>query len=718
MAGFDQYQAIPGHNAQFKDGNLNLKNDPNPPSTESIVFLGTATDGPLNQPVRVTPDTVNLVFGKVAFNNGIPNGATLIPAFEEAWQAGCRDIRLMRVTGESAVSSLAATPYSETTEKIIDAEIGIGRGNDVATFVLPHGGITPASVVVKANGVILPSTAFTVDAGTAESLDPANPVTPVEGEVMLHENVTDMEAEVLVSYTYTYTDVDTTVKSVDVIENNTDNAGSPMIAHGADVVITLAHTPKTGLKLYARGIEILNPSTPIFTIATNKITIKATNKIRLGDKLEASYAYDEVNVVTPTIELESAFGGSVYNEAKSEVKTADSVTTVTITKPESKRAIMNEAPIVFKSSDFPTFQLLVNAVNTHPQLKNVIKAQTDAPNTFVTALQTQTETSFSGGKDELNLSKDEMYKRLGGEKDVDGSIIRQGAYPLLENYLVDFVYPVGVYADDKLVGKYDSFAYQLALACAVMSHYNNVTIGQISTTTPVDVSLAAVESHVRRLEAVDNSYYMRDTLGAIITDGEGTMFDLGQFIQVVAGPDLIVGNTRLGQVAADSAAAYVGMITDLKIQSAPTNKPIPSAIGLRFEYSAAQLNRLTAKRYVTFKYKSNGRVGVVDAMTAAHTGSDYTRLSTARIVKEAVNAVREEADPYIGEPNDQANRNALTSAVDKRLGKMVEAKALLGFDFGLIVTPQMELIGEGQIELSLRAPNELRRLTTVVSLSV
>src|SRR5699024_8701459 len=133
--------------------------------------------------------------------------------------------------------------------------------------------------------------------------------------------------------------------------------------------------------------------------------------------------------------------------------------------------------------------------------------------------------------------------------------------------------------------------------------------------------------------------------------------------------------------------------------------------------SSSQLNRLTNARYVTYRLKPNGQVGIVDSMTAAHPGSDYTRLSTARIVKEAVNQVREVADPFIGEPNDTANRNALSSALDKRLGKMVEAGALLGYEFQVISTLAMELIGEASIELSLRAPNELRKLTTIVSLT-
>jgi hypothetical protein len=666
------------------------------------VFLGTATDGPLFQPVPVNPDTVNLIFGKVLNDNGVPNGASLIPAFEDAWAAGQRDIRLMRVTGTSAVASLAGTPYSETTQENIVDDLGgaVGRGNTVAHFVLPHGGIEAASFELKANGVLVPATGYTLTVGDSIA----------QAEVLLNENVTDMEADITVSYTY----ADAEGTQVQVVDNNTDSAGNPMVAHGIEQVITLQFVAKEGAKLYVRNAELNDSS--VFAVAGNQLTVFPTKKVRLGDKLELAYAYDKFTIINPTIELESGFGGSVYNDLGVNVEQSAGVTIVTISKPESKKSIANEAAMTFSSVDYPTFQLLVNAINTHSLNGGIVKAKTNFNDQFSSTLQVKPVTPFSGGKDELNLSKEELYKRLGGEKDAEGYTVSQGAYQLLENYSVDYVYPLGVFADDKLVGKYDNFAYQLALACAVMSHYNEVTIGLINTSTPNDVSLASIEAHVKKLEALENLYYMRDTYGNLLKDAEGNLFDLGQFIQVIAGPDFVVNNSRLGQIAADSSSAYVGMVSKLPVQSAPTNKVVPSVVGLRFAYSTSQINRLTKNRFVTFRYKPNGQVGVVDSMTAAHAGSDYTRLSTARIVKEAVNAVREVADPFIGEPNDAANRNALTSAVDKRLGKMVEAKALLGFEFSLIVSPQMELLGEGDIELGLHAPNELRRLTTVVSL--
>ncbi|MNO89411.1 Phage tail sheath protein [compost metagenome] len=507
-------------------------------------------------------------------------------------------------------------------------------------------------------------------------------------------------------------------KTAEVVDNNTDASGAAMIANGSDKSFTLTEVPKAGLKLYADGAEVTDVSVYAVDAAGKKVTVKNTVKIKRGQLLEAAYGYDVTNIITPTIELESVYGGNVYNDMKAKVEIDTGIITITITKPDAKKSLMSEPAMVFKSTDFPSFQLMCNAINTHSYNGNVVRATTKYLDAKTNTLEAKPETYFSGGDDELYLSKEELYKRLGGTKDSEGYIVKQGAYQLLENYSVDMVVPLGVYADDVLIGKYDNFAYQLALACAVMSHYNSVTHGLIATSSPQGTTLAEVEEHVQKILAQPNTFYMRDRFGAEIKDGDGERIDIGQFISVLAGPDIIVGNTRLGAIATTPTAAYAGMVSQLPVQSAPTNKVLANALGLRFEYSASQLNRLTEARFTTLKLKNNNTaVAVVDAMTAAHSGSDYQRQSTGRIVKAAVNAIREVADPFIGEPNDQSNRNALAAAISKRLDKMKENKQLLGFDFQIVATTQMELMGEAQIELSLQAPNELRQLTTIVSLT-
>lgn len=53
MALLDQYPFLPGHLVEFKDGGLAIKDEPNAPTTESVLILGTANDGPVGTPVAV-----------------------------------------------------------------------------------------------------------------------------------------------------------------------------------------------------------------------------------------------------------------------------------------------------------------------------------------------------------------------------------------------------------------------------------------------------------------------------------------------------------------------------------------------------------------------------------------------------------------------------------------------------------------------------------------
>ena len=92
---FEKYPNLPGFATEFKDGGLQVRTETIPPGTESILFLGTAVDGPVGEPIAVDPNTVELVFGSSTTPTGVPNGATLVKAFYEAWQAGCHYMFLL-----------------------------------------------------------------------------------------------------------------------------------------------------------------------------------------------------------------------------------------------------------------------------------------------------------------------------------------------------------------------------------------------------------------------------------------------------------------------------------------------------------------------------------------------------------------------------------------------------------------------------------------------
>jgi len=707
MAGIvDQFPYLPGHLVEFLDGGLKIKSDPTPPTTESILILGTAMDGPVNTPVSVDPSSAELIFGKSAATNGRSNGSTLMLAFEEAWAAGNRDVRLMRISGTKATGQIVATNQATNAETVGEEILGPSAGNEETVFTLADQAVVAESVSVFADGVELSEDDFVHT--TEENLDEI---------ITLAADVTNALAQITIQYQHvsggdTYDAIAT--GTVDI-----DDVFTAFVAAGTDQVFTLDHEPDT-IVVTADGVII--PASK-YVLDDAELTIDA-GAASMGAILVASYVYIDGEESTPAVLLESVFAGSIYTgtilRVENVLSSLDAVIgkKLFITKPLGKKASMSEKPMEFSSLDYITLADLVEAINADLR-NNVVRATVanQYQEVLAATLSVSANITLTGGTDETKMNKAVIFEKLSGIRDEDGFITTQGAYQLLENYTVDYIVPYGVFHDDALAGG-KSFSYELALACAVISHRNHVTHGVIATTSPSLPTLIEVDSHVEALLEVPVSFYMKDKDGVVITDNEGVKIDLGKFVSVLAAPDVRLTNTRVGSYAANSPAIYAAMVAGLPVKSSPLNKEVPGILGLRFAYGNSHLNKLTAASYVTYELKNNGtKVVVTDAPTGAAAGSDYKQITAFRAVKVAADQVRLACDPFRGESNDVANRNAMSSSIEKALAAMKSAGAIQGFEFRLISSLADQILGNAKIELTIVPPLVLRKITTVVSLA-
>lgn len=696
------YPNLPGILTEFKDGGLQLRSDPNPSQTESILLLGTAIDGPVGVPVAVDSTTFETVFGKVTNNLGVYNGATLGVGFEEAWNGGCRDIRCMRISGTPATCSVKCDPLVERTEVLKSESIGVAPGNKETDFELQHEPVE-ASVIVRCDHIkILLETQYTVNVA--------------EKTVTILENVCNSGAEV--SIEYQYEDNEEQLVSVN------ENGDGIWRAAGEDVEFELSEE-----LIVADTLVVLCGDEPLPEAAvgiTGNRVILHPNYAPLGSNLIARYiAIEEADIEDMSIEGTVIYGGQLYNSSQYAVEdivlNGQSIgRRLIIEKPVSKRTMVNEPPLTYSSTDYPTLGLLVRAINNDPRngLFRFFVNKKYEDETSVVLKVTDGPSKFQYGSDGINLSKRKLFELLGGKRDANGAVITPGAYQLLENYTVDWIVPLGVYKDDELPNPKHNFAQQLAMACAVISLRQNTTYGVIPTKSSDDISLADISNHVDRLLVDKNDFYILDSNGDEILDSEGKKFDIGQYVHVVAGPDVMLRNTRFGTYYSNSAVIFAAMMTTRKPGSSPLNKAVPGVLGLRYTYGNSQRNSLTGARYVTYKTKQNGQViAVEDAMTCAQPGSDYTRTTTVRAVKTAVDAVRRVCEPYLGEANSIPNRNAMSSAIDKVLGTMQEVGDLTGYRFNILTTLADQILGKAKVELTLIPPFELRQITIVVGLS-
>jgi hypothetical protein len=338
------------------------------------------------------------------------------------------------------------------------------------------------------------------------------------------------------------------------------------------------------------------------------------------------------------------------------------------------------------------------------------------------------------------------------------------AYDILINHSANIVVPVGSHIDDSITANFHgdggsqwNFAYQLANFCYQSTKANNTCIGVIGLNNVLTANasgtptLAQIETFVRTTELYTGfSYYDGTTqtatgtpgrysfvatttermpasfAGGDVLDAKGNKVDIGAYISVVAANARATNEAAyavyptIGFYNTDGAAAYAGLVAGLPAKSSPTNKVIPG-ITLQQGISEAQADRLAGKRFVTFISKPKGVV-VASAMTGAYNinqyyRSDFVRLTTVRIVHDAINYIRAIADQFIGEPNNAPQRNALSTAVDMALKNMQSAGALNRYNYNVYSSPTDQVLGKATVELILVPAFELQQIVVVIALT-
>lgn len=799
MAVKNLYPNLPGHLVEFKDGGLQLTSNTETASGKSLLILGTAFDGPVNEPVQIDSKTVSQLFGSEVNENGYPNGATLTKYAKQAFKNGFSDVRCMRVTGSQAYVEILkstsetsevidATPVTGTIQgnaavkglqlthtPIIGTTLNVstgpnGSGTKVSTgsYTEYEGTFDIAANIVSKNSPLYASYQYKdIQDVRTDTIDVAN-VAIIEGSTIELVNteageylyVTPKDAlgnyidttgkfpitdgfkatlddgTVLVEgVDYTITDgvlkwinsgtiVDGSIITTEYCVYTLATASDTLSLNDTDQVITLAKTPVAGsVVLIINGTVI---DTTDYTVTDNTVSLTAGN-FTINDTFTITYKYEEVTVTSEAMTVRSIYGGSVYKDASIAItEITDDEGNVgrkfSFTKPESKKYSNSDAPFYFTSFECPTVGMLKQALANYT-LNNVFEIITDDEDIATADFPVFTGSLSEGGDDGVVVTNNQMFEALSGKRDTEGYLIEQGAYQILENYNVDYIYPAGVYADSKqTVNPNSNFHYELALLCAVLTYRTKMTHGFIDVKPNSNTTLVGIQKHVAKLLEYNNVHYMKDSEGNDIVDTDGNKMDLGWYTSVVVGPDPVMISDTLGTYYGSAAIAYAALNASLKPESAPTNKALPGVKGMKYKFSNKQMNELVGNRMVVFKLKNEGTATasstpyVVDGCTAGAPSSDYARLSTVKIVTDVVDQIREVCDPFLGEPNTVEQRNAMSALISKRLSYLMEQGEIQYYEFEINATIQQVVLGECSIALTLVCPMELRKITTVVAL--
>lgn len=313
--------------------------------------------------------------------------------------------------------------------------------------------------------------------------------------------------------------------------------------------------------------------------------------------------------------------------------------------------------------------------------------------------------SLEGGTDGSKLTNVKLYDEF------------TKAYSALENYEARIIVPMNAFLDaekdsyNSITGLPEKvnaqFQVQLKEYLKKVSSNTKETFAVMGTTPAKGTTLLEVKNFIDRLTISDLNDPNR---------GANIMPLLDAYHINVCTFEPVFDNLGGLPYTANGQAAYAGMIASLDAHQSPTNKSIPNALRTRYDLSNAQLEALQGMRYVGMRKKPGRNPVVCDAMTAAAPGSDFVRLTTVRITFEAMDVVRKVCDPFIGQPNTQAKRNAMEAAITKGLSALVDLGALRKYAFTVSSSVNQQVLGIVDVELILVPVFEIKSIRTVVKL--
>jgi hypothetical protein len=160
-----------------------------------------------------------------------------------------------------------------------------------------------------------------------------------------------------------------------------------------------------------------------------------------------------------------------------------------------------------------------------------------------------------------------------------------------------------------------------------------------------------------------------------------------------------------GNLYTDSiVAACGGTMAGLEVQKSLINKPVRNVLKLVPAFTEGHIQSLIQARVNCIRFKPGRGYIIAHSLTAAATGSDYSRVNDLRAVYYGSKAAREAAQIYVGEENDSAGEGLrrLESAMSRPLEVMRDAGQIDAFVLTAVSTPTDRLLGDVYVSLGIQ----------------
>jgi len=198
------------------------------------------------------------------------------------------------------------------------------------------------------------------------------------------------------------------------------------------------------------------------------------------------------------------------------------------------------------------------------------------------------------------------------------------------------------------------------------------------------------------------------------TFDSGTNEGVGKYVVIIATEVKPVNYVSTWGFA-NGATTFAAAISRMASFTSPVNKTAYNVASIRYNPTRTQQS-LLADRGCNFVALNFNKVPVfVEGLTMAQPTSDYTRISTFRIITEASTLVRQVCQKFVGEASTLQTRNSMETAITSALRGMQQMGALLNSDFSV---SYVAAENKAFIDLVLTPAFELKTIEVQVSINI
>lgn len=197
-------------------------------------------------------------------------------------------------------------------------------------------------------------------------------------------------------------------------------------------------------------------------------------------------------------------------------------------------------------------------------------------------------------------------------------------------------------------------------------------------------------------------------------DADATLKEVGRHV-VVVGTELKPSSYPATWGYSNGAAALAAAISRMASYTSTINKTVYNVAALRYNPAKSTLLSMTNKGINSIMLNFNRAPIFTDGVTFAGSSSDYTRLTTLRIINEAMLVVRQSCQKFIGQPSTLQVRNSMETSITSSLRGMQQLGAILDSDFNIRYIPEES---KALIDLVVTPAFELRNIEVQMSVEL